>query len=301
MLQYERFEAILNKLEGQSSVRVTDLSKELGVSESTIRRDITDLDKAGRLHKVFGGAVPAASTAQGMPSGTAIQETYPENAGQAMFSEEMFGGEQESSSFAETNIADSPAFARRRVNTQSRNLREKEVLQADEKTEVAVRAAGLIREGDLVYIDAGTTTGRMIDHITCSGATFVTNGVRHAIRLAARGFRTYLLSGRVKAKTEAVIGYEAVGSLSKYHFSKCFIGTDGIDEECGLTTADIDESMVKTEAINRSGDVYILADSSKFGLVAAVTFAPLSAGTVITNRLPDPAYRSQVKLIELHE
>ena len=141
----------------------------------------------------------------------------------------------------------------------------------------------------------------MIDHITCEGATFVTNGVRHALHLAARGFRTYLLTGRVKVKTEAVIGYDAVGSLSKYHFSKCFIGTDGIDADCGLTTADIDESMIKTEAITRSGEVYVLADSSKFGLVASVTFAPLAAGTVITDRLPDPAYRGLTRIIELHE
>ena len=252
MMQYERFEAILNKLEGQSSVRVTDLSQELGVSESTIRRDITDLAKAGKLQKVFGGAVP---------------NTPPRS---------------------------------RTVNTRTLDLREKEILRADEKMEVAAYAAAMIREGELVYIDAGTTTGSMIDHITCRSATFVTNGVRHAIRLAEKGFQTYLLSGRVKARTEAVIGYEAVGSLSKYHFSKCFIGTDGIDETCGLTTADIEESRVKTEAISRSGQVFILADSSKFGLVASVTFAPLTAGIVITDRLPDQSYRSLLELIELH-
>ena len=57
MLQYDRFETILNKLQTQSSVRVTELSKELGASESTIRRDIAELDKEGRLRKVFGGAV----------------------------------------------------------------------------------------------------------------------------------------------------------------------------------------------------------------------------------------------------
>ena len=240
MLQYERFETIMNKLRTRSSVRVTELSRELGVSESTIRRDISDLDKAGRLQKVFGGAV----------SLTPI------------------------------------------------DIREKETIQADEKSEVGAYAAYLIEDDDLIYIDAGTTTGSMIDHISCEGATFVTNGARHAIRLAARGLKTYLVSGRMKAATEAVIGYEAVGSLQKYHFSKCFIGTDGLDKECGLTTADIDESMVKTEAINRASEVYILADSSKFGRVASITFAPISAGTIITDKLPDPQYRSQTEVIE---
>lgn len=276
MLQYERFENILNKLQMQSSVRVTDLSRELGVSESTIRRDITDLDKAGKLRKVFGGAVPLAG-AQPNPMQAEIAESG-ESAGRV-----------------------GPAFTiERQINTRSRNLWEKESIQAAEKSEVAAYAATLIEDGDLVYIDAGTTTGRMIDHITCSGATFVTNGARHAIRLASRGLKTYLLGGRMKAPTEAVIGHEAVDSLRKYHFTKSFIGTDGIDESCGLTTADIEESMVKTEAIERSGQAYILADSTKFGLVASVTFAPLSSGRIITDRLPEEEYRTKADILELH-
>lgn len=270
MLQYERFGTIMNKLQTQSSVRVSDLSRELGVSESTIRRDISDLAKAGRLKKVFGGAVPA--------------ESHTEAAGRTA-----------------AEAADDPDFVGRTINAVSRNVEEKARLQVDEKSEVAMRAAAMIEDGDLVYIDAGTTTGCMIDHIDCEGASFVTNGARHAIQLARRGFRVWLLSGRLKAKTEAVIGQGAVDSLQKYHFNKCFIGTDGVDQKCGLTTADIEESMVKTNAIERSQNVFILADSSKFGLVASVTFAPLDAGTIITDRLPDETYRRQAKVIELNK
>ena len=278
MLQYERFETIMNKLQSQSSVRVSDLSRELGVSESTIRRDISDLAKAGRLKKVFGGAVPAQSRTEA--AGRTAAEAADRTAAEA---------------------ADDPDFAGRTINAVSRNVEEKARLQVDEKSEVAMRAAAMIEDGDLVYIDAGTTTGCMIDHIDCEGASFVTNGARHAIRLARRGFRVWLLSGRLKAKTEAVIGQGAVDSLQKYHFNKCFIGTDGVDQKCGLTTADIEESMVKTNAIERSQNVFILADSSKFGLVASVTFAPLDAGTIITDRLPDEAYRRQARVIELNK
>jgi len=66
-----------------------------------------------------------------------------------------------------------------------------------------------------------------------------------------------------------------------------------------MTTSDIEESMVKVEAIRRSEAVYILADSSKFGLVASITFAPLEAGTIITDQLPDQSFRSQTEIIEL--
>ncbi|MBQ9015006.1 MAG: DeoR/GlpR transcriptional regulator [Firmicutes bacterium] len=291
MLQYERFEIIMNKLQTQSCVRVSDLSRELGASESTIRRDIADLAREGRVKKVFGGAVPVQGRAEAAAGSASAGSTA---AGSLAASSAPAGS-------AAGEEADGPAFAGRTVNAVSRNVEEKARLQTGEKSEVAARAAALIEDGDLVYIDAGTTTGCMIDHIDCEGASFVTNGARHAIRLARRGFRVWLLSGRLKAKTEAVIGQGAVDSLQKYHFSKCFIGTDGIDGECGLTTADIEESMVKTKAIECSQDVYILADSSKFGLVASVTFAPLGAGTIITDRLPDPDYRRRTQLIELHE
>lgn len=259
MLQYERFEIIMQMLDSRSSVRVADLSRALGVSESTVRRDIRDLAEAGRLRKVFGGAVTIDEDGNGRNSA---------------------GGE-------------------RIISARSVDLDVKEGLRTDEKIAVASRAAELIEKNDLIYIDAGTTTGNMIDRITCTTATYVTNGVRHAMRMAAKGLTTYLVSGRVKAYTEAVIGHEAVDYLRKYHFSKCFIGTDGIDRESGLTTSDIEESMVKTEAIRRSREVYILADSSKFGLVASVTFGPLDAGTVITDRLPNPEYREEVRLMEV--
>ena len=263
MLQYERFEKIIDMLRQQPSVRVTDLVPILDASESTIRRDIAELDKEGRLRKVFGGAVALEAKRPG--NGTAGADTA------------------------------------RKVNVQHRDIDAKAKIRVDEKTKVAVRAAALIEEGDLVYIDAGTTTGSMIEHIDCYSATYVTNGVRHAIDLAERGFRTYLLSGLIKASTEAIIGYDAVDSLKKYHFDKCFIGTDGIDQENGLTTLDIEESMVKTEVIRRSGKVYVLADSSKFGLVARIKFASLEAGTIITDKLPNQGFRSQTEIIDLSD
>ena len=263
MLQYERFEKIIDMLRQQPSVRVTDLVPILDASESTIRRDIAELDKEGRLRKVFGGAVALEAKRPG--NGTAGADTA------------------------------------RKVNVQHRDIDAKAKIRVDEKTKVAVRAAALLEEGDLVYIDAGTTTGSMIEHIDCYSATYVTNGVRHAIDLAERGFRTYLLSGLIKASTEAIIGYDAVDSLKKYHFDKCFIGTDGIDQENGLTTLDIEESMVKTEVIRRSGKVFVLADSSKFGLVAKIKFASLEAGTIITDQLPNQGFRSQTEIIDLSD
>ncbi|MDE6699398.1 MAG: DeoR/GlpR family DNA-binding transcription regulator, partial [Acetatifactor sp.] len=57
MLTKQRYDLILKLLEEQKSVTLTELKELLHTSESTVRRDIVALDKAGKLTKVFGGAV----------------------------------------------------------------------------------------------------------------------------------------------------------------------------------------------------------------------------------------------------
>lgn len=61
MLTEKRYEVILKCLNEKNSITVTELKELFGISESTIRRDLTALDKAGKLIKVFGGAVAVDS------------------------------------------------------------------------------------------------------------------------------------------------------------------------------------------------------------------------------------------------
>ena len=57
MLTEHRQELILNLVNEKGSITVSELREKFGISESTARRDLTDLDKAGKLTKVFGGAI----------------------------------------------------------------------------------------------------------------------------------------------------------------------------------------------------------------------------------------------------
>lgn len=61
VLAQERFERILEILREKQSVTVTDLTKWLNTSESTIRRDLTELNRQGLLIKVHGGATAVKS------------------------------------------------------------------------------------------------------------------------------------------------------------------------------------------------------------------------------------------------
>lgn len=247
MLQYERFETILSMLHVNSTVKVSELAEMLHVSESTIRRDISDLAEAGRVKKVFGGAVlpPQDRTATLM------------------------------------------------------DMKTKSITFVEEKRAIAQYAAALVEDNDFIYLDAGSTTGAMIPFLNNKKVTYVTNGARHALQLASRGLQTYIISGQMRETTESIIGPVAVEGIRKYNFTKCFMGTDAIDLEHGLTTSDIDEALIKAEAIRRGNQVFILADHSKFDMVAPVYFSPLDSGQIITDQLPEAEYRKHTDVKEV--
>lgn len=166
----------------------------------------------------------------------------------------------------------------------------KTLLHRDEKDRIAHYAAGLVNDDDVVYLDAGTTTVRMVEYLKGSGATFVTNGISCAQRLMELGLRGYVLGGFLKPGTWAVVGAGALEELGKYNFTKAFLGINGITIRQGFTTPDPEEAAIKTKASERSYLTFVLADSSKFELVSAVTVLPLEKATIITEHLPDPSY-----------
>ena len=169
------------------------------------------------------------------------------------------------------------------VSTKSR-------LYVEQKERIARYAASTVNDEDFVYIDAGTTTEKMIEFLPNTRATFVTNGIVHAKKLISRGLRAFIIGGQLKLSTEAVVGAEAVNNLKKYNFTKCFMGTNGISAEAGYSTPDIEEAFIKTEAMGRSFVAYVLADSSKFGMVSSVTYADLSQACIVTDSVPDTKY-----------
>lgn len=186
-------------------------------------------------------------------------------------------------------------------NTTEEDIIEKKDLHVEDKIVIAKFAAQLIKATDFVYIDAGTTTDRVIDYITETNATYVTNGINHANRLAGRGFNTFILSGQIKSSTGAVTGTETLGSLQRYNFTKGFFGANGISINSGFTTPEPSEGSVKAEAVSRSKKVYVLADPSKFNKIAPITFAGIAAATIITTNLTDRKYHAYTTIMEVRK
>lgn len=170
---------------------------------------------------------------------------------------------------------------------------------SEEKTAIATYAATLIHDDDFVYIDAGTTTGRLVDFIENRKATYVTNGIIHAQKLIQKGLNAYIIGGKLKPLTEAVIGTSAIKSISGLNFTKAFMGTNGIDLSAGFTTPDIDEARIKETAVLNSYMTFVLADHTKFRKTCAATFAPLKSGCIITDVCPDNKYSEKTVVKEV--
>ena len=180
-----------------------------------------------------------------------------------------------------------------------KNVEEKASICTEEKMTIAKYAAELIENGDFVFLDAGTTTEKMIDYLNVKDVTFVTNGFIHAKKLARKGYKVFITGGDIKASTEAIVGAECVLTLKNYNFTKCFMGTNGISLTAGFTTPDVNEARVKSAAIESSREVYVLADHSKFDEVSSATFAGLGKAVIITDRIPNRKYNNAADITEV--
>lgn len=171
----------------------------------------------------------------------------------------------------------------------------------EEKQRIGKYAADLIENDDFVYLDAGSTVAHMLDFLPATDAVFVTNGIAHAQALSRKGITVYLIGGLLKPATEALIGSQAAESLKRYHFTKGFFGTNGVDIRCGYTTPDPAEAMIKEAAIERCREAYILADSSKIGRIAPVRFGDFSSAELITTELTDKEWKKEKNIVEVIE
>jgi DeoR family fructose operon transcriptional repressor len=137
----------------------------------------------------------------------------------------------------------------------------------DEKARIARAAVSEIPKEGAIIIDAGTTTGALIDLIP-EGVelTVVTNSVLHAAALAHREeLNVLMLGGRVRSRTLACVDEWAQESLKGLYADVAFVGTNGISAARGLTTPDRNEAHIKNAMLMSARRRVVLVDNSKFG------------------------------------
>ncbi|RAJ63553.1 DeoR family transcriptional regulator [Streptomyces sp. Amel2xB2] len=176
-------------------------------------------------------------------------------------------------------------------HTAERTLDEKESGSREQKEAIARTAAGQVADGDVVLIDAGTTTGRLARALAArSGITVVTNSTIALRHLAeAHGVELVVLGGRVRRPNGAILGPEGEETLRRLTPDLVFLGADGLHPRDGLCCPSLEQAHAKELMAARSREVFVLADASKLGAGPFPYHArPAGPWTLVTDEGAEP-------------
>lgn len=118
--------------------------------------------------------------------------------------------------------------------------------------------------------------------------TVVTNALNIATELQGKQISTIMIGGILLEKTSTLVGPLACDALSELAFDHVFIGTTGVTAQHGFSNSNMHEAEIKRFVIERSAEVSIVMDHTKFGMKDLFSFASLIiVDRIITDRLPE--------------
>jgi len=167
------------------------------------------------------------------------------------------------------------------------SLNVKASLQADEKQRIGAAAAGLIKDGDSIILDSGTTTQQIAKQIkNRKNLTIITNGINIAMELlGAKDVRLIMLGGMVRQNSYSAVGHFAEDMLKQLNADKLFLAVDAFDLDFGLSTPNPEESKVNQGMVEIATRKILVADSSKFGKRSLSRIVSIKdIDTIITDR-----------------
>lgn len=147
----------------------------------------------------------------------------------------------------------------------------------EEKKLIGQLAASLIEEGDIVFINSGTTATQILQHIRSDLRISVfTNNVSAAMELGEPGFHYHLIGGEFQPRSNSLAGGFALENLTRVYANKTILGVDGISAKHGCTVPTKPEAEVVRQMIERTkGQVIVAADYSKWGVVSNFQIASI--------------------------
>ena len=220
--QTVRRNAIMDLLEKDSRLPVTDLSDALNVSVVTVRKDLSELENEGLLKRIHGGAVI------------------------------------------------------NRKSQYSENFAERKSRKAEEKRLIAKAAAELVRDGESLIINVGSTCAYICEELKNKNNLIVITNALHIVNELAccEHITTFFLGGRFDTDMQITVGDDVSDQLSKYKADKLIMGMDGVDIQAGLTSYNHVEDAIMRQMIAQAKEKILVVDDSKIG---KVTFAHIAA------------------------
>lgn len=237
MIASQRAMYILQQINQKGIINLKDVSRELNISEATVRRDFEKLEKQGRLKRVPGGAASS------------------------------------------DDIGDL-------LNHAELSMQEKTSINIAEKQKVAAAAAKLVRDGECIFLDGGTSIAPMVESLSLKRIKIVTHNNLVLKRLGNPVADIFVIGGQFIPQYDMFVGAVAQDVLGRFHFDHSFIGCAGVDLEAGAVYTTEAESMkLKLLAMERSAKKHLLLDDSKLEKRGFLEFAALqSFDTVFCNK-----------------
>lgn len=171
-----------------------------------------------------------------------------------------------------------------------------EFVHFDEKKQIGERAVQLVSSGDTIYLDSGTT----LPHMCTALAEKIQSGELSGVKIIIRSLinlnifhklpNVHCIGGEYRHSQRDFNGYLSEEAVRQLHFDKCFLGTDGLDFDFGITTSDFSSARLNKIVFERSFEKYILTDSSKFKKTASIKYADITSVTGIVTDGVSPEF-----------
>ena len=213
-MNVEREKQILEVLLKEKRATVQQLANILFISEPSVRRDLSSLEKQNLIKRVHGGAV--------------LEET---------------------------------ALSKNKIPFLIR-----EYEQSNAKTLIAKKAIDLVKDNDVVFLDASTSCYYLIPFLASKrNLTVITNGIKALAKLAEYGINTFSTGGALVNSCLVLVGDEARRTIEGFNADIAFFSCRGVSDEGFLTDIAREENIVRKSMIQNSKKAYLLCATDKLG------------------------------------
>lgn len=212
LLAEKRHNYILDKLKSSGRVTVSEVSQVFEVTEVTVRRDLSWLQKQNLVKKTYGGAV--------LPN------------------------------LPEINIS---VRFRHTQNQQAKRI-------------IGELASRLINDGDVIYLEAGSTCYEIVPHLAkYNDLTVIVNSLHLMSRLHEQVKHKIIITGGMyRHERMDMLGPAAEATISQLGGFKAFTSADDISIESGISGADVATVTFTRMVLRQAAKVVFVGDRSKF-------------------------------------
>ena len=171
---------------------------------------------------------------------------------------------------------------------------------------IGYKALALLEEGDIIFVDGGTTTSLLFEFISemPKHLVIITNNLDVINKAFLNSdFTIYILPGKGNRELNSFVSTETIDSLKSYNVNKAFIGAKGISTKGDLSSMSTIDVKLKKTAIEISQTVILMADSQKLNNSGIVNFSSLDKVDYWvcdknTEEICELARKHNVKLVE---